>query len=99
LWEYGSFVIEFQIAVKQKNISNSLSLLKSMIEALLVPWDIQKSDIFSHMYDQGKPTETIDIGKQMLPTLVADLERNPEFDFLRENVEFEKIIEQYHAKC
>ena len=94
LWDYYSFVAPLQIALAQKNVTDSISFLRSMLAAALMPWETKKTTLYPHM--------TININREnvsahMLPALLSELENNPKYAFLHSSEEFQQLIKQYRA--
>ena len=49
LWEYSDSIVPLEVAVLQKDVDKSISLLKSMLAAVLDPWDMKKIPFFKHI--------------------------------------------------
>lgn len=96
LWRYNAFIVPMEVAVSQKDIESSISTLKAMLAALLIPWDMKKSPICKHIVQK---TNQENLGAQVLPPLLTELENSPNYDFLRSVPEFQQLIEQYRSKC
>ncbi len=104
LWDFNTFVAPLEVAIAKKDVQDSISLLKSAFEAVLIPWDSYSSSLFHHMYhpvdkNMDKKIKQMNIGSKMLSALLSDLETNPKYAFLHENEEFQQLIKQYRAKC
>ena len=106
LWDYNATIAPLQIATKRKNVNESISILREMLEHVMNPWIPQDSILYDHLkkkqeYQQGKDTQRRqkNIGQKMLPALLSDLEKNPDFEFLRSNQEFLRLIKEYRVKC
>lgn len=100
LWRYSAYCAPMQAAVARKDISATLAALSKMLEAVLMPWDACSSPLFSRFPKTDTPKITsIDLAKTMLLPLLAELERNPDYDFLRGEPEFKKLIQEYRGKC
>ncbi len=96
LWGYYSFIAPLQVAVAQKNVSESISLLNSILGAALSPWNANHSSLYRHIADKMHHEN---IGLKMLPGLLSEIENDPKYAFLRSNAEFQQMIAQYHAMC
>ena len=96
LWEYSSFLVPLENAVLNEDIDETLEVLQAMISALLIPWDMKKSPICRHI--QQKPTE-INLGEQMIPVVLQELENSSSYDFLRHVPEFQQLLEKYRSMC
>lgn len=105
LWGMNRFIIPLEIALEQKKVEESISLLKSMLSAMLIPWELKKVPLYRHIFitvegnEEEKKEDTKDYGKQLLPVTLSELESSPEYDFLRTNKEFLELIEEYRVKC
>lgn len=112
LWEYNFYIFGFQKAVDEKDAKKTIKQLKSMLEAMMVPWDVKKSPMMSHIAAMQKKQEQdmsnaelqqrsrpMNVGKQMLSGILEDLENNPEYDFLRGEKAFAELLEQYRGNA
>ncbi len=99
MWDYNSFAVELQIAIAQKNTGDSISILKSMFSALLTPWDISSSVLYSHNTAKNTVKSQVNIGTKVLPAILSELENDPRCAFLHSNAEFQQLIRQYRGKC
>ena len=96
LWDYYSFIGPLQIAVAQENVPDSIALLKSLLAAVLKPWEMKKSPLYRHIAVKANQGN---FGAQMLPGLLSELESDPKYAFLHSNAEFRQLIERYRAGC
>lgn len=99
MWEYGAYVVPLEVAISKKDVHDSISILKAILDALLVPWDIKQSPIYRHVDKKEKKEKEENFGKQVLPSLLSEMERNSEYDFLRSAPEFQQLLERYRDKC
>lgn len=100
LWKYSAYLAPMQAAVARKNAADTIAALSKMLEAVLIPWDVNESPLFNRFPKKEAAEETpVDFTKTMLPTLLAELERNPDYDFLRGEPEFKELIQKYREKC
>lgn len=95
LWQYSAYLVPMQAAVARKDVSGSLAAISSMLEAVLTPWDMRTSPLFRSLPQQETP---VNLGKTMLPPLLNDLEHNPDYDFLRGEPEFGRLMKTYREK-
>lgn len=95
LWEYSAFVVPLETAVLRKDVADSLSVLQSMLAAILIPWDMKQSPVCKHI--QQKTAEG-NLGMQFLQPVLSELEHSPEYDFLRTEPAFQELLNQYRAK-
>lgn len=111
LWEYISYVYAFQKAMDEKDAAKTMEVLEPMMKAMLIPWDVKKSPLMSHMTmaqeerDKNLSKEElqqrsghINMGQKMLSGILADLEHNPEYDFLKGENAFQELINEYKKK-
>ncbi|MEA4966475.1 MAG: helix-turn-helix domain-containing protein [Oscillospiraceae bacterium] len=96
LWRYSAYLAPVQAAVARKDAADTLALFSKMLEAMLTPWDVHESPIFSRF---PKKETSVDFAQMMLPSLLSELERNPDYDFLRGEPEFKELIREYREKC
>ncbi len=54
LWQYNIYVPTFQLAVAQRDGERCMSILREMLPAMLEPWDVRGSSLYSHV--RTKPT-------------------------------------------
>ena len=109
LGDMNAFIAPLQVAISQKNVQDSISLLKSLLSATLIPWDIRKSSLYHHIAVKVKAVQEVkedvvkekqeNIGKQVLRAMLSDVENSPKYTFLHSNTEFQQLIAQYRAKC
>lgn len=109
LGEMNSYVAPLQVAVSQKNVQDSISLLKSFLSATLSLWDVRKSSLYRHIAEKVEAVKEVkeevikerqeNLGKQMLQTLLSELDNSTKYEFLHTNKEFQELIEEYRAKC
>jgi hypothetical protein len=111
LFELGdmqALAIPLHVAILQKNVEDSISLLKAYFSATFTPWDVSKSSLFRHMAVKFKAAKAVkeevikekqvNLGKQVRLALIYELENKPEYMFLHSNTEFKQLIEEYHSK-
>ena len=105
LWDYNAYVVPLQIAVNKKNVTNSIIILQSMLKCLMEPWSLQHSVLYNHLHKEENQSskniqrEQSDFGLKMLPSILFDIENNPDYEFLHSNQEFVKLISEYRERC
>lgn len=52
LWDYNAYVAPLQIATKRKNVSESISVLRTTLEQLEKPWTLQDSILYNHLQNK-----------------------------------------------
>ena len=96
LWPCSACLVPMQVAVAKKDVPESLRLLSAMLGALLAPWDAYAGPLYRFQpHKEGADT----MGKTFLPSVLADLESNSDYDFLRAEPEFKRLLEAYRAKA
>lgn len=105
LWNYNAYITPLQIATKRKNVSESISIFRSMLENLMNPWIPQDSILYNHLQKKENPQEKgnqvkqDNFGIKILPSVLSNMENNPDYEFLRSNKEFLKLMKEYWGKC
>lgn len=92
MWEYTSYIAEFQLSVKYHDTEKCLELLDLMLSSMKKKWKINSSPFYQHMKEK---TDTDFIGEQMLPGIIHNLENDEELNFLRVNSRFQEIINHW----
>ena len=94
LWEYNSYTGYFQLYTKQKDVNNSIDILKKMLPTMNKKWDMSKSRLYNHIKVNN---EAGDMNKKFLKTFVDALknDESDEFSFLKDNEEFINLLEEY----
>lgn len=98
LWEYSSYIADFQLTLNQKDATKCHEVLEKMLPAMLKKWDITKSPLYKHIPEKENNQN---LGELMLPKIISDFENldNHEYDFLRENIKTKKLIEKLKLKA
>ena len=96
LWEYNAFVAPLEIALSEKDPGACITILQDMLEVMQTPWDMSQSPLFYQIAKSSNSSKSSDPGK-MLPAILTQLERDPEYDFLRDRDEFKKLIARYRV--
>lgn len=137
LWDYNAYIAPLQIATKRKNVTETVSILRSMLENLMNPWTPQDSILYNHLLTQEnsntqsftqpkgdakqqaqasqRQAQTPNLqrnkkfnsnlekqkhfGRKLLPSILSDLNNNPDYEFLRSNQEFVELVKEYCEKC
>lgn len=102
LWEYGSYVAPFQLAVVQKDVEACLEILPRMLSSLLTDWIPADSPLYRHIpvkKDQVHTGGTM--GEMLLPKLLKELEHpeGTEYSFLKDNLELQNILRRFRTSC
>jgi len=97
-WEYNFYTAPLILALSKRDTGECLSLIKALFDTCDTPWDMTKYPIFYHITANAAPEKQAaqqNYGKQILPGLIASFEQNPEYDFLRDNKDFQELLTQY----
>ncbi|WP_204907420.1 hypothetical protein [Mordavella massiliensis] len=91
-WDYSTFVVEFTVAAEAREADRCLELLEQMLQALSVPFRLEKSVLFAH-----QPAKEPDpaMGRQIKETLLTALERDEEYAFIREQEGYQELRRKY----
>lgn len=92
MWEYTSYIAEFQLSVINQNTKQCLELINLMLSSMKKKWNINSSPFYRHM--KVKP-DSDSIGEQMLPGVIHDLEKDEKLDFLRADERFQELINHW----
>ena len=91
LWQYGSAVPRLQIALYEKDKQKSLAAIKEIMRAVNTPWAMSDSPVFYRIAH-----ETVrNVWKSFIPMLIAELKTSAEYDFLRDDSEFQKYLADF----
>lgn len=97
LWPFGKSAAAMGLALERREAAAGMAALEKVLAGLLQPWDVGKSPLYRHIApkfrDQPSP------GAKMLPGLLAELERDAQYAFLREDPAFWDLLGRYRAKC
>jgi len=96
LWEYGRYVADLEVAVEKQDAAGAISVLETMLQALLSPWKMNEAPLFRHIAPKGQP---VPFGTEALPGLLAELEHHPKYEFLQREPAFRRLLKRYQAKC
>ena len=92
LWEYNSYMANFELAVFKKDEEESIKLLKCMFEAMREKWDINSS----LLYENIKAKEDNELmGNQLLSLFIKEIEKDETFKFLKNNQKYLELINNY----
>lgn len=94
MWEYNSFVAPLQVAVAEKDTETCLRTLRSMLEAMLVPWEMEGSPLFRRIARSASRTAP----EKMLSAILTEMEGEPAYGFLQDCAEYQALIAEYREK-
>jgi len=92
LWDYTQWVNLFQFYSMQKEADKCVEVLEKMLKALKTPWDFSVSRLYQHL-NQKKDLENMDT---FVGAFIDVIKNNlvGEFEFLKDNLKFQKLIEK-----
>ncbi|MGC6175964.1 helix-turn-helix domain-containing protein [Lacrimispora sp. 38-1] len=92
--EYDTYIAPLQSAIDQKNVSESISLLKSILSSLLHPVDLGNSMLYRHI---PMPNYTGDIRNKMIKVILRELEDDDKYSYLHSSEEFEQLMKKFRS--
>lgn len=95
LWPYNAFVAPLRVAVAERDGEACVPLLRRILEALLRPWEPGKSPLFRRIAPSLNSVAT----EQFLPSILAELEQEDSYDFLRERADFQAVLAAYREQA
>lgn len=95
LWQYSAYLAPMQLAVSKQDNVASIAVIRKMLEATVTDWNLSTCPLYLHQtYKEG----SYRIGFDFLPSILFDLESNPEYAFLQNSPEFGELIAEYQKK-
>lgn len=91
-WNYSGLTVSFSVAVEERDGKRCVEVLKEMLEALETPWSMKDSILFWH---QKKKDLELNLGEQMIKSLLNSIEKEKDYAFLWEREDFRKLKEKY----
>ena len=95
LWQYSAYLAPMQLAVSKQDVSESIAVIRKMLESTVTVWDFTACPLYAH---QARKEGSDNIAYAFLPSLLLDLQSNPEYAFLQDNPEFGELITEYKKK-
>nr|WP_314461305.1 helix-turn-helix domain-containing protein [uncultured Clostridium sp.] len=92
--EYDIYAAPLQTAIDQKNVSESIALLNSMLSSLLHPMELDNSILYRHI---PLPNYTGDIRNKMIKVILNELEDDDKYSYLHSNEEFEQLMKKFRS--
>lgn len=91
LWEYNSYIAQFQLYSSSKQKVKCLKILIPMLKSLNKKWEINKSPLYKHIQ-----TKNIDenFGQQMQKVIINFIKEEAENDFIKDSVELNNFIKE-----
>lgn len=94
LWEFYTNLPLLDIALNRKDIPEIISHMEFMLDAVLHPWEMKNSPLYDRI---AVPPDSA-LASRMLSPLLSQLEHEPEYEFLRADEDFRKMLEKYRSK-
>ncbi len=99
LWNYGTVVPHLFIAVYRKDTEKCIKLIKEALNEAQKSWNITESPLY-YRYAEALPNNSFSgVGNSFTRAFISEIksqiESQKEYDFLKENKELEKILEEY----
>lgn len=94
LSQCNTLVAPFQIAVANKDVEQTLVLLRKMLDALSSVWKVQESPLYRRI---PANQSGVSMG-QMIAPLLKELQQDPAFAYLHTNQEFQALLVEFETK-
>lgn len=93
--QYNTVVAPFQVAVANKDVTQTIALLKKMLDAMSETWCIQASPLYRRVATNDTGTSM----KKMVGLLLHGLRQAPEYAYLQDNDDFQALLTEYEGKA
>ena len=80
-WDYSGLALEFTVAMEEKDADRCVEILREMRDSLSRRSEMEKSSLFTHIATKEMDP---DFGKQIAEALLMAIERDDQYQFLRE---------------
>lgn len=90
LWECSGYIAPVSIATELKDKERTIPLLQNMMETAMTPWNYAESALYHRI--PGGYKYAMDSG--VIASMLSALSQDPQYDFLRDDDRFQKIVEQ-----
>lgn len=90
LWEGSAYAASMSLATEEKDKEKLLPLLHGMLNAALKPWDMAASPLYHRIAGDAQETA---MDKGILTGMLTQLSQDPQYEFLRDDGRFQRIIE------
>lgn len=92
LWEMNQYMSQLAIATKEKAKEETLALLHKIAEASKKTWEVNQSVLYRHIKAIENNGSFI---KTMIDRAMAGLQEEADFEFLKEEPAFIKLVSEY----
>ena len=112
LWGYNSILLPLELAVRKKEVRESLKYIREMLQICRDGSERDMPDPDSPLYrklseslqnrvkdmsDAEKEQRRKEYGENLIPTLLRELQTSPSYAFLRQEEEFRKLMQEYSS--
>lgn len=95
LWDYGKAVPHIIASLDKKDEKESIHWIKEGLSEAEKQWRLKESALY-YRYAEKLPSDSmLDVGKSYIPALLHEMRTSEEYDFLRDNKEFQEILKKY----
>ncbi len=99
-WGYSPLILPMELAVKKKDVEESIAYIREMFRMLTEPQHMSESVFYRHIYGKENHGRKFDeametYAEKILPGLLAEIKTDEEYAFLRGNEEFQELIREY----
>ncbi|MBS6196634.1 MAG: helix-turn-helix transcriptional regulator [Clostridiales bacterium] len=91
LWEYNSYVAQFELYTFMKNKMKSLKILLPMLKSLTKKWNPNQSPLYRHI--QTKEVDKT-FGETMRKTIIESIHTEKDTEFLKDSPELQALIKE-----
>ena len=95
LWSYIGFAAPLQCAMDARDAPEALRCLRRLLDALGEPWRPADSPLYRRIAGTKQGT----LNARFYALILADLEANPDYDFLRGEAEFQEILAAFRKRA
>lgn len=95
-WSYSGYVVPLTVALEEKDADRCAGILEDIMTSLEGPINFRNSVIFAHMNAKEKKGGEM-TGKQFQEAILAAVEKDEQFSFLRENASVRKLLDKYRG--
>lgn len=95
LWDYGKAVPHIIASLNKKDEIESIHWIKEGLREAEKQWRLKESALY-YRYAEKLPSDSmLDVGKSYIPALIHEMKTGEEYDFLRDNIEFQEVLKKY----
>ena len=95
-WNYMPHTASMQVAEAKRDVRAFVDRLRALLEALEEPWRPHESPLYHRIVTAEQSGS---VNERVFAPFLKDLTTNPNYDFLRGDAEFQKLIEQYRPRA